>query len=92
MPPSLVTEMINASDKWPEHKLVVTGQNGAGKSHLASIFATQTDAQVLQANDIPVDFQPIATTTIIEDMETLPRTSEEVVMEVVNSVPVPVEK
>ena len=41
--------MLSAPDTWPEGKLVVTGPSGAGTSHMASIFRTQSDALLLNA-------------------------------------------
>ncbi len=77
--------MINAPATWPENKLVLTGQLGAGKSHLAGIFAAQTGALVLQAATLPADLHTDATTVVIEDMENLPRKAEEAVFHLHNN-------
>ncbi|MGJ8621533.1 MAG: chromosomal replication initiator DnaA [Yoonia sp.] len=77
--------MVNAPDMWPENKLVLTGAHGAGKSHLAGIFASQNNAEVWQAMDIGGDLQTDATTVLIEDMDTLPRAAEETVFHLHNN-------
>jgi chromosomal replication initiation ATPase DnaA len=77
--------MLSAPGTWPEGKLVVTGPSGAGKSHLAGIFRAQSDALLLDAADIPADFQTETPAVIIEDMENLPRASEEAVFHLHNN-------
>ncbi|MFT6945182.1 MAG: chromosomal replication initiation ATPase DnaA [Yoonia sp.] len=77
--------MLGTPDTWPEGKLVVTGPSGAGKSHLARIFRTQSDAVLLNAIDIAADFRTQALAIIIEDMEHLPRASEEAVFHLHNN-------
>ena len=69
--------MLGAPETWPERKLVLTGPVGCGKSHLAGVFRTQTDGLLLAAADLPTEFQTAAATVIMEDMEQLPRASEE---------------
>ncbi len=69
--------MLDTPDSWPARKLVLTGPEGCGKSHLAGVFRARNDGLMLAAADLPADFQTTAATVIIEDMEQLPRTSEE---------------
>jgi chromosomal replication initiation ATPase DnaA len=76
--------MLSAPETWPEHKLVVTGPKGCGKSHLAGVFQSQTDGQILHAADLSPDFQSAEKTVIIEDMEMLPHASEEAVFHLHN--------
>ena len=66
--------MVDAPDDWPEGKLCIHGPAGAGKSHLARVFAAATGAQIVQATDL-TDLHP-TTATVVEDIETLPRSSE----------------
>ena len=70
-------EMINTPAVWPDGKLVLLGPPGAGKSHLARIFAEQTGGLIVAANAMAPDFQTDAETIIIEDMGKLPQTAEE---------------
>ena len=77
--------MVTAPDTWPDGKLVLTGLTGAGKSHLAGIHQSAQNAECLQAADIPPDFQSDTTAIVIEDMELLPRKSEEAVFHLHNN-------
>lgn len=77
--------MLGAPETWPERKLVIVGPKGCGKSHLARVFQTQSDAQSLPASTITPDFKTDAATVIIEDMETLPAVAEEAVFHLHNN-------
>ena len=77
--------MISAPQSWPEGKLVLTGQSGAGKSHLAGIFQSAEGAELFQAADIGPAFRTDATAVIIEDMEGLPKNGEEAVFHLHNN-------
>ena len=77
--------LLSTPETWPEDKLVLTGPTGAGKSHLAGIFRTQSDALLLNAIDIAADFRTPALAIIIEDMEHLPRAAEEAVFHLHNN-------
>lgn len=37
--------------RWPNNKMVLTGQEGAGKTHLAHVWATACDAKIVPASD-----------------------------------------
>ncbi|MEL6683179.1 MAG: DnaA/Hda family protein [Pseudomonadota bacterium] len=78
--------ILNAPDTWPERKLVITGPEGCGKSHLARIFADMSDAELLQANALDADFRTGAHTIIVEDIEHLPKASEEAMFHLHNYV------
>ncbi|MCU4654853.1 DnaA/Hda family protein [Roseibacterium sp. SDUM158016] len=57
---------------WPHGKLVLTGPSGAGKTHLAHVWATQTGARIIAASDITErDVEPLGQSEAlaIEDME-----------------------
>lgn len=69
--------MIGAPDTWPDRKLVLIGPHGCGKSHLAGIFAAQTQGQMIDAADVTTDFRTDAQIVIVEDMEHLPSAAEE---------------
>lgn len=77
--------MIAAPETWPERKLVLTGQYGAGKSHLAGIFASQNDAAIVNASAMSAGYQTDRRAVVIEDMETLHRASEETVFHLHNN-------
>ena len=58
---------------WPGRKLVLVGPAGAGKSHLAHVWAVQTGAEVLHADSlVTTDPAPLAGRNIaLEDADTL---------------------
>lgn len=76
--------MLQAPDTWPLGKLAIIGPQGCGKSHLARIVQQQTGGDLLHASTLAADYQPTADTIIIEDMQTLPQTSEEAVFHLHN--------
>lgn len=69
-------EMVTQTARWPNGKLVITGPEASGKSHLVRIFAAQTDAVVLDAREIGDQPRPTRA-TVIEDAEHLPHEAEE---------------
>jgi len=77
--------MIGTPETWPENKLVLTGPDGCGKSHLAGIFASRHDATVLQAGKILANPQLDTAAVVIEDIDTLPRAAEEAVFHLHNN-------
>lgn len=55
---------------WPQRKLIVTGDAGAGKSHLARIWAENTDAHVISGLDmVTADIELLARgNAVVEDL------------------------
>jgi chromosomal replication initiation ATPase DnaA len=45
--------MIEGWQDWPSHKLVLTGPAGAGKTHLAHVWAGLSGAEIIAARDLP---------------------------------------
>ena len=43
---------------WPGGKLVLTGPSGAGKTHLAHVFADTTGARILSADELIIGIAP----------------------------------
>ncbi|MGB8622376.1 MAG: chromosomal replication initiator DnaA, partial [Paracoccaceae bacterium] len=39
--------------RWPARKLVLVGPQGAGKTHLAHVWAAQADAGIVEAAALP---------------------------------------
>ncbi len=76
--------MLRAPDTWPEHKLVLVGPEGSGKSHLARIFEQETGAFRCQAGDIPVNFQG-QTPVVVEDADQLPADQNEALFHLHNA-------
>ena len=71
-------ELVSDPARWPAGKLVVTGPKGAGKTHLARLFADQRGAIVMDAAglDAALDL-PEAAAVVIEDADDLATGSEE---------------
>lgn len=53
---------------WPEGKMLLVGPEGAGKSHLARVWATEAHARVLDAAALP-DAPPDDLALVVEDAE-----------------------
>ncbi|KUJ79413.1 HdaA/DnaA family protein [Ruegeria profundi] len=48
---ALAVAMISATS-WPGNKLVLSGPAGAGKTHLAHVWAAETGGRIIQARDV----------------------------------------
>lgn len=66
---ALAVAMISANS-WPGNKLVLSGPAGAGKTHLAHVWAAETGGRILHAADLRHDDVPaLAQTPIaVEDV------------------------
>ncbi|WP_377190084.1 HdaA/DnaA family protein [Ruegeria meonggei] len=54
---ALAVAMISANS-WPGNKLVLTGPAGAGKTHLAHVWAAETGGRIILASDLRYDDVP----------------------------------
>lgn len=54
---ALAVAMISATS-WPGNKLVLSGPAGAGKTHLAHVWAAETGGRIIQAADLRYDEVP----------------------------------
>lgn len=72
----VAADLIQTPDAWPDGKLVLTGPEGCGKSHLARVFQVNTDAMIVQAADLPDTLRPNGA-LVVEDMSALPVNREE---------------
>lgn len=72
----VAADLIQTPDAWPAGKLVLTGPEGCGKSHLARVFQVNTDAMIVTAADLPEGLRPNGA-LVIEDMSALPAQREE---------------
>ena len=63
--------MIETWPGWPGGKLVLTGAKGAGKTHLAHVWAARSGAAIVSARDLAgADIAALATTPVaVEDCE-----------------------
>ena len=69
--------MVMAPEGWPDGKLVLLGPKGAGKTHLARLFAETHGAAILPAEAIDPAAPLPAGPTVIEDADTLPGPAQE---------------
>ncbi|WP_299045545.1 DnaA/Hda family protein [uncultured Tateyamaria sp.] len=49
---AVALSMVEAWRTWPMNKLVLSGPEGAGKTHLAHVWAAETGAQILPASKL----------------------------------------
>lgn len=69
---ALALSVIDAPLDWPQGKLVLVGPEGAGKTHLAQVFAAATGALVLAAHDLAAADLPMLVAEpaiVIEDAD-----------------------
>lgn len=69
---ALALAMLDAPESWPSGKLLLIGPEGAGKSHLAAVWASDRDAETLRATELTVDKVPELAThgsVLIEDAD-----------------------
>lgn len=50
---ALAVSLIDGWQGWPARKMVLTGPEGAGKTHLTHVWAAQAGARILPATDLP---------------------------------------
>ena len=61
---------VDAPERWPDRRLVLTGPAGAGKTHLAHVWAAQSGARILAARALdPAAVPRLATgPVVVEDV------------------------
>ncbi|MEP3296067.1 MAG: DnaA/Hda family protein [Pseudoruegeria sp.] len=69
---------LAAPQAWPNGKMALIGPQGAGKTHLAYVFAAETGATSVQANTLAqADIQTLANTpVIVEDVAEIANDTE----------------
>jgi chromosomal replication initiation ATPase DnaA len=72
---AMALAMIEATDAWDNGKLVLNGPTGAGKTHLAHVWAGATEGQIVQAQDLAqADIPALAVgPLVIEDVPLIAR-------------------
>ncbi|MGV6802626.1 MAG: HdaA/DnaA family protein [Ruegeria sp.] len=73
---ALAVAMISASS-WPGNKLVLSGPAGAGKTHLAHVWAAETSGQVVQATGLRHDDVPALARSPIA-IEDVPKIADDI--------------
>jgi chromosomal replication initiation ATPase DnaA len=75
---ALALQTVEDWEKWPGRKLLLIGPEGAGKTHLARIWATLTDAVVLPAEHVAdADIASLrARAVVVEDADRIGGSAE----------------
>ena len=68
---ALAVATLDQPDLWPNGKLLLIGPEGAGKTHLAMVFAARTGAQVIGAGNLAAADLPEAAALVIENADTV---------------------
>lgn len=55
---AMAVVLLESWRDWPGGKLVISGPKGAGKTHLAHVWATAADARIIAATDLTEDSVP----------------------------------
>ena len=71
---------IDRYPEWPMHALLIYGETGSGKTHLASLFSKEC----LEAQDLTEDFIPQGEKVVVENLENL--TNEKALFHLFNRV------
>ena len=66
---------------WPSHCLIISGETGTGKTHLAQLWSGRAPAVVLEAENM-ADFEPGSANMVVENIEKL--RDEEALLHVFN--------
>ena len=66
---ALAVTTLDQPELWPNGKLLLIGPEGAGKTHLAMVFAARTGAQVIEAGDLAAADLPEAAALVIENAD-----------------------
>ncbi len=76
----VAVQALDAWRSWPEGKFALIGPKGAGKTHLAHVWAADADARIIGSNELgtldPRDLVA-ANRVVVEDADHLPQASEE---------------
>ena len=71
-------ERLDAPDSWPNAKLVLVGPKGAGKTHLAHVWAGAEGGRVIAASDLnELDLASVDTPLAVDDADNTPEDAEE---------------
>lgn len=73
---ALALAQVDRPDTWPDHRLILVGPKGAGKTHLAHVWAEAQGADIL--SNVPQDALSAvdAPALVLEDADSGPRAEE----------------
>ncbi|MFT3689610.1 chromosomal replication initiator DnaA [Paenirhodobacter sp.] len=67
---ALALATLDAPESWPQGRMLLIGPEGAGKSHLAAIWAEAQEAPILRARDLTAEMAPaLSRAAVIEDAQ-----------------------
>ncbi|MGB7316444.1 MAG: DnaA/Hda family protein [Planktotalea sp.] len=68
---ALAVALIDAPSSWSNGKLLLLGAEGSGKTHLAHVWAAQSGAQIISAQNLREDAVPelLQTPVVVEDID-----------------------
>ena len=78
----LALDVMASETPWPQHRLVLWGGPGVGKTHLLHVWASQTGASVVDGRLLREPFWPEGSISI-DDADQVP--SEEALLHVLNA-------
>lgn len=75
---ALAVAMIENTSAWPAQKLVLSGPAGSGKTHLTHVWAAQSGASIVKAQELPAgDVATLAAGNVaVEDIPRIATASE----------------
>lgn len=79
--------LLDAPGTWPNGRLVITGAEGAGKTHLAHVWSDATGAEIIDAAALATaDIAGLGSAAhlVIEDIDRLGRAGEEPLFHLIN--------
>ena len=82
---ALAVARLDDCGGWPNGRLVLVGPEGAGKTHLAHVWATATGAVILAGRELHPDrLAPLTGATVVEDIDHLTTEGEVALFHLVN--------
>ncbi len=82
---ALALARLDDPTTWPNHKLVLIGPEGAGKSHLAHVWAEQSGAHLIRPDELTMfDIPGIDRAVALDDADVLTPETEELVFHLHN--------
>jgi chromosomal replication initiation ATPase DnaA len=68
---ALAVATLDNSAGWPQGKMLLVGPKGAGKTHLAHVWAASTGAAILPLSDLATSAPGSAANVVVEDVDSV---------------------